>query len=699
MNTENNKKANKLINERSPYLLQHAHNPVDWYPWSNEAFEKAERENKPVFLSIGYSTCHWCHVMEHESFEDSTVAELMNDVFVSIKVDREERPDIDNIYMTVCQMMTGHGGWPLSIVMTPDKQPFFAGTYFPKESRHGRIGFIDLIKRIDEAWKLKREEIESSAANITKTLQEYNNTSSSAIELSAGDLDKTYKIFESRFDSVYGGFGDSPKFPSPHNLTFLLRYWKRTGDSNALKMVSKTLIEMRKGGIFDHVGKGFHRYSTDKFWLLPHFEKMIYDQAMLAIAYLETFQATKQKFFVDSAEEILEYVLRDMTDRDGGFYSAEDADSEGEEGKFYVWTEQEIRSILSTEDAELYLYSYNFREEGNYIDETTRESTGANIPHLKKEFNELCTKFGLPENEFRKKIESIRQILFNEREKRVHPLKDDKVLTDWNGLMISALAIAGRILNNDMYTKAAIKSVGFIHAHLTGEDGSLLHRYRDGASELNGYLDDYAFLIWGLLELYETTFEPEYLKNALSLQEKQLELFWDEINSGFFLTPDNGEMLLVRSKEIYDGAIPSGNSVSYLNLIKLNKITANTRYQDYADKLNNAFSEKVKNSLSGSTMFLSGFDFDLGPSSEIIIAGDNEEDKQSEMVRIFREQFIPNKVILFVGADDKYDLIKNIAEYTNSYKYINNRVTVYVCNNYECTLPAVTKDEVIKILK
>lgn len=698
MDKTNKSEPNRLINEKSPYLLQHAYNPVDWYPWSEDAFEKAEKENKPVFLSIGYSTCHWCHVMEHESFEDKEVAELMNDVFISIKVDREERPDIDSIYMTVCQMMTGHGGWPLTVIMTPDKKPFFAGTYFPKESRYGRIGFKDLIVQLNNAWKTKQMEIVSNTENVMKALDEFYNTESSFGNLTESDLDEAFEYFNSRFDDKHGGFGNSPKFPSPHNLMFLLRYWKRTGNNRALEMVTHTLKEIRKGGIYDHIGKGFHRYSTDKSWLLPHFEKMLYDQAMLAIVYLECHQATKEQLFADTAGDILEYVLRDMTDAQGGFYSAEDADSEGEEGKFYVWTIDEIKSVLNEDDARFFIKAYNISASGNFADESTKTYNGTNIPHMTDELHNTANQLGLDPGEYKTRIENIRLRLFEEREKRIHPLKDDKILTDWNGLMIAAMAMAGRVLDSNKFTEAAQKSAEFIFDALTNTDGSLLHRYRDGKAELNGFLDDYAFLIWGLLELYETTFEPDYLLQAVKLQDKQVELFRDKMNGGFFMTVENSEELLIRTKEIYDGAIPSGNSVSFINLIKISRITADNSYIEFADNLSDSFSGRVKNSLPGSAMFLCGLDYLLGQSYEIILAGSQVENMNEHIKEFIRKEFIPNKVTVYFNEDDKYGVIRELARYTKQYKPVGDKLTAYVCKDYVCNMPVFTREDLASLL-
>jgi uncharacterized protein YyaL (SSP411 family) len=453
-------KSNRLINEKSPYLLQHAHNPVDWHAWGEEAFEKAKSQDKPIFLSIGYSTCHWCHVMEKESFEDERVAKLLNENFICIKVDREERPDIDNLYMTVCQMLTGSGGWPLSIIMTPDKKPFFAATYIPKESRFGMAGLLDLIPKIAKVWSKQRGEILNSAEQVEATLKWFPQVSKGE-ELDVSILDSAYGDLLNSFDENYGGFGSAPKFPSPHNLIFLLRYWKRTGHQKSLNMVEETLKKMRYGGIWDHVGFGFHRYSTDRYWLVPHFEKMLYDQAMLALVYTETFYATGKSEYKDTAEKILQYVLRDMTSKEGGFFSAEDADSEGEEGKFYLWTQKELEEVIG-EEAELIKNVFNVSQTGNFLDEIKGKKTKKNIIHQKKSYPDLAKDMGLPLEEFMERIDNVREKLFEYREKKVHPHKDDKILTDWNGLMIAALARAGFVFDNADYIEAAKKAADFI---------------------------------------------------------------------------------------------------------------------------------------------------------------------------------------------------------------------------------------------
>ncbi len=691
-----NDKPNHLINEKSPYLLQHAYNPVDWYPWGEEAFDKALAENKMIFLSIGYSTCHWCHVMEHESFEDSTVAAEMNKTFVSIKVDREERPDIDNIYMTVCQMLTGSGGWPLTVVMTPNKKPFFAGTYFPKETRFGHIGLLELTKKLSESWKNESNKIEVSAKKITEAVKNIT-TQSGTSEISKEALEKAFSQFSKRFDNDFGGFGSSPKFPSPHNLTFLLRYWKETGNKEALNMVEKTLTEMRKGGIFDHIGFGFHRYSTDKKWLLPHFEKMLYDQALLTNAYIETYQATQKEEYALVAKEIIEYVLRDMTSPEGGFYSAEDADSDGEEGKFYVWSVDEIRSILDKKDAQLFITTYNLTENGNFTDEASEANTGTNIPHLAHTISEVSKRIRLDKSELEVRLENIRRQLFTVREERIHPYKDDKILTDWNGLMIASLAKVARVLGNEEIKNAAMKAMNFILTKMKKPDGRLLHRSRDGEVAIQANVDDYAFVIWGLLELYETTFDINYLQQAIELQKTQNKYFWDNRNGGYYFTASDAEELLTRSKEVYDGAIPSGNSVSFNNLLKLGKLTAYSKYEKLASQLSKAFSVGINNSPSGATMMLQGLGFALGKSSEVIIVGDENSKETKRLLSKLNQEFIPNKVVLFKSRDNK-ELLKKIAPFTDDYDLEDEGIMVYVCKNFNCNMPTNDIKTLLKML-
>ncbi len=688
---------NRLSKEKSPYLLQHADNPVDWYPWSHEAFEKARQENKPVFLSIGYSTCHWCHVMEHESFEDRRVADLMNETFVSIKVDREERPDIDNIYMTVCQMMTGSGGWPLTIVMTPDKKPFFAATYIPKEARFGRAGMIELIPRLRELWENRNDEVRKSADLITSSLQDAHVTQEAGVELSKVELDQTREQLYQRFDPYYGGFGSAPKFPTPHQHLFLLRYWKRTGDGKTLEMVLKTLDAMRMGGVYDQLGFGFHRYSTDREWLVPHFEKMLYDQAMLTLAYTEAYQATGQTRYKETVEEILTYVSRDMTSPEGGFYSAEDADSEGEEGKFYFWEEGEIRKILGS-DAELILEVFNVVKGGNFVDSVTGEKPETNILHIKKPLTEIAKHNKISEQELKDRIDSARKKLFDVREKRIHPYKDDKILTDWNGLMIAAFARAAQAMQKPEYAAAAEKAATFILEKMKSKDGNLMHRYREGEAGLPSHVDDYAFFVWGLLELYEATFDPAWLKEAIALNQYLIEHYWDDEKGGFFFTSDQGEELITRTKEVYDGAVPSGNSVAVLNLLRLSRITAETELEKKADQIVKAFSQNVKSVPSAHTMLMSALDFAIGPSYEIVIAGDPKSQDTRNMISEIGKTFLPNKVIL-LRPEGEMPEISKIAAFTKTQKSLNGKATAYVCLNYLCKAPTTDPEQMLKLLK
>lgn len=689
---------NRLIHEKSPYLLQHAYNPVDWYPWEDEAFEKARRENKPVFLSTGYSTCHWCHVMEKESFEDPEVARLMNETFVSIKVDREERPDLDHVYMTVCQMMTGSGGWPLTIIMTPDKKPFFAATYIPKESRFGRTGMLELIPRIKDVWETRHSEVLESAASITNALQGMEKETPGE-ELDRSVLDKAYHELAKRFDKTYGGFSHAPKFPTPHNFLFMLRYWKRTGNPEALKMVEKTLQEIRWGGIYDQIGFGFHRYSTDREWLVPHFEKMLYDQAMLALAYLETYQATGKEIYGNTAREILDYVLRDMRSPEGAFYSAEDADSEGVEGKFYVWTEKEIREILDREEADLIVRVFHVQGSGNFKEEATGKSTGANILYVGKPVSEIASELKISVAVLEKRIELARVKLFEARKNRVHPHKDDKILTDWNGLMVAAFARAAQVFGEATYSDAASDAAELILKKLRNSDGRLLHRYRGGDAGITAHLDDYAFLVWGLIELYEATFKVHYLKTALDLNADMLTHFWDGQVGGLLFTPDDGESLIVRKKELYDGAIPSGNAVAMLNLLRLARFTGRADLDEKASKMGKAFSGQVKQLPSGYTQFLSAVDFGLGPCYEVVVVGSLASQGTMEILKALRTRFIPNRVVLFRPADQESPEIIRIAPFTQHQVPVDGKTTAYVCLVNACKTPTTDIKEMLEMLQ
>jgi uncharacterized protein YyaL (SSP411 family) len=666
-------KPNRLIDEKSPYLLQHAYNPVDWYPWGPEAFKKAIEEDKPIFLSIGYSTCHWCHIMEHESFMNTSVAALMNEAFINIKVDREERPDIDGVYMAVSQMLTGSGGWPLTIIMTPEKKPFFSATYIPRETRYGRVGMLDLVPQIKNYWENQRKRLESISENVAHNLGHIKGGDD---DLTLKVLNTAYLLLDDSYDEKYGGFGSAPKFPTPQNLLFLLRYWKRTGEKKAIEMVEKTLTEMTRGGIYDHIGYGFHRYSTDGEWLVPHFEKMLYDQAMLIMAYTETYLATKKQEYRRIAEEIITYVLRDLTSPDGGFYSAEDADSEGEEGKFYLWSTEELEKILTRDEYEQIIMHYNITSEGNYLDEATRKKTGKNILHLttKNEENEL--------------IRHTKNKIFETRETRIRPQLDDKILTDWNGLMIAALSKAGKAFQAHEYIEEGIRAAEFIINNLW-DNNTLLHRFREDEAGILGFLNDYSFFTWGLIELYHATHESRYLEIAFEINQSMLRKFSD-IKGGFYFTADNAEKLLTRRKEIYDGAIPSGNSVAFYNLLRLSRLTGEIDYEEHSRRLSRFFSSSILGQPHAYSMFMVGLDFAFGPSTEIVITGDIED------VRKFTNrlsiEYLPNSVI-HVWTQELADKIPYLADIKP-----NNDPLIYVCKGFICNLPTRNIEDAIKMI-
>jgi len=678
---------NKLRYEKSPYLLQHADNPVNWYPWGKEAFNIAKKEDKPIFLSIGYSTCHWCHVMEHESFEDKDVAKLLNDTFISVKVDREERPDIDKTYMDVIHLMSGQGGWPLTIIMTPEKKPFYSATYIPKNSKFGRIGLMQLLPEIKKLWKNKRLDIEKNSEQIVRALSQSEKYSSSA-KLSKQTLQIAYESFKSRFDENYGGFGSSPKFPSPHNIIFLLRYYSMSGTSDATsmakKMAIKTLDHMRLGGIYDQIGYGFHRYSTDNKWLLPHFEKMLYDQAMLILAYSEGYAVTKNERYKKTVAEIFDYLKREMTSKNGGFYTAEDADSDGVEGRFYTWKEDDLKKILTKKEFDLFKKVYNLESGGNYLSNHTDPAT--NIPHLTS-FDQIDSSI----------LESARKKLFDHREKRINPHKDDKILTDQNGLMIAALAKAGKIFENSEYTKAAERAYRFISKNAL-KDNRLSHSYRKGDASVDGLLDDYSFMIFGLIELYQTTFDMTYLKNALNLNKTVLSHFLDKKNGGFFFSPDYGEKLLTNQKEIYDGATPSGNSVHFENLIRLSRITVDHQLESHAENLMNAFSNKVAMSPAGYTHFLSGLFYQFYTSYEIVIAGDKDDPLTKRMISAANKQHLPSSVTMLIDTGKHTpELVKLVPAFKYKSKMGGN-TTAYICQKQSCKQPTSDVDKMLKML-
>jgi len=681
------KPANRLISEKSPYLLQHAHNPVNWYPWGDEAFQAAAREDRPIFLSVGYSTCHWCHVMARESFQDPEVADLMNQTFICIKVDREERPDIDQIYMKAALAMTGRGGWPLSIIMTADKKPFFAATYIPKRGSFGQAGMLEIIPRIGELWRENRDELLRSADQILDHLKQSPVGPSPEDEaLDQSLLKRGYDALASIYDPQNGGFGGAPKFPALHNLLFLLRYWKRSKDAFALQMVEETLQAMRMGGVFDHLGGGFHRYSTDAGWRIPHFEKMLYDQAMMVMAYTEAYQATGKKEYARTVQEILEYVLRDMTSLQGGFFSAEDADSEGEEGAYYLWRADALKEVLDGEDFRLLIRLFDIYESGNF-------EAGRNILIARSTFKDAASVLGISEVDLWGRWEGIRERLLAVREKRVHPPKDDKILADWNGLMIAALAKAAQALNLPEYADAAAAAADFILNEMKDEEGRLFHSYREGAA-ISGCLDDYAFVIWGLIDLYETLFEAKYLRAASMLIRTMIEHFWDNEKGGLFFSPDDASDLPLREKAFRDGAIPSGNSAAMLDLLRLSHLIGQPEWENKAWQLARASGASAAGQTLGYTMLLSSLDYGLGPALQIALAGEKEDEDTIEMLKAIRERFLPSKSVLLSWGEDTAEL----AEFARGLAKIEGKSAAYICSGKSCRPPVTSPKELMLML-
>jgi uncharacterized protein YyaL (SSP411 family) len=684
---EPQRKPNRLINEKSPYLLQHAYNPVDWYSWSSEAFDKAKAEDKPIFVSIGYSSCHWCHVMEKECFDDDEVAKLMNTAFVCIKVDREERPDLDSAYMAVCQAMGRNCGWPLNVIMTPKKNPFFAASYIPKNSRFGVMGMVNLIPEVMELWRTRRHDLEIVGADIKSRIEALEKREPES-PLGEEVLEEAYKNLARNFDEEHGGFGTAPKFPRPHSLLFLLRYWKRSGDKNALAMVEKTLVQMRLGGIYDQLGFGFHRYSTDALWLVPHFEKMLYDQALLALAYTEAFQATSSRRYGLAAKEIIEYTLRDLAQPQGGFYSAQDADTEGEEGKFYLWTMDEVLDALSPADADLAVHIFGLKPEGNFVDASGKQN-GKNILHFDESLEELAPYKGLTLEELITRVHNIRDALFEVRKKRIPPAKDDKVLTDWNGLMIAALAKAGNVLNEANYLEYAMKTADFLLNQMCDRDDTLYHRYAKGERAVEGFLDDYAFFVFGLIELYEASFEEKYLLAAKELTQKMREKFWDEKNGGFYFTSAEPDAGMHRMKQVYDGAVPSGNSVALLNLLRLSRMFNEPAFEEMTNRLIKAFSQEIETAPEAYTWLLASVDFAVGQSQNVVVVGDSKQKDTLDMLAALRKQYLPNLVVS----------VRQSSETGLGYEKIEGKATAYVCVGQTCLPPTNSVGRMLELLE
>jgi len=691
--------SNRLAGEKSPYLLQHARNPVDWYPWGEEAFERARAEDRPIFLSIGYATCHWCHVMERESFEDAAVASLLNDGFVSIKVDREERPDIDGVYMTVCQLMTGQGGWPLTIAMTPDRRPFFAGTYFPRDSRHGRIGLLELLPRLRRVWDERRAEVESSASAALAAVAEaevraLDNQGGRTLGLDT--LERGFEELSARYDAGMGGFGRAPKFPTPHQLLFLLRWHDRTGDARALEMVETTLTMMRRGGIFDHVGLGFHRYSTDARWLVPHFEKMLYDQALLGLAYVETWQVTGDERYRRVAGEIFEYVRRDLTDAGGGFYSAEDADSEGREGKFYLWTREDFVTAvgpLGPDAVTLALDAFRIEARGNFADEATGERTGENILHRRRSVEELAAARGVDPDDMRSRLEHIRAALHEARRGRVRPALDDKILADWNGLMIAALAVGSRAFGEPSYASAASGAADFVLREMRDADGRLLHRYRTGEAAIRAGAADVAFLAWALVELYGATLEPRWLEEAGRLLDDLVARFWDE-EGGLFNAADDVDDVPLRQKEVYDGATPSANAVAWYAWLRLGHLIGDTASLERGATMGHAFAGAVSRAPSAHTMWLVALDLDVGPARQVVIAGSPGRADTERLLGVARGGYRPRTSVLLKPPEgDAARRIADLAPFTRGHVPLDGAASAYVCSEFVCQRPTSDASE------
>jgi uncharacterized protein YyaL (SSP411 family) len=695
--------TNRLIHEKSPYLLQHAHNPVDWFPWGEEAFAKARSEDKPIFLSIGYSTCHWCHVMERESFESEEIAAVLNRHFVPIKLDREERPDIDRIYMLFVQATTGSGGWPMSVFLTPDRKPFFGGTYFPPDNRYGRPGFRALLEHLAKAWQDDRARILESGDNVLAQLEQYSAVRKSSV-LTPDSLESAFLQFRRSFDSKLGGFGSAPKFPRAATFHFLLRYFAARKNEEALEMTTFTLEEMAKGGMYDHVGGGFHRYSVDDRWFVPHFEKMLYDQAQLAVCYLEAFQISRRPVFEKVARGILDYVLRDMTHPEGGFYSAEDADSvidpahphEKGEGAFYVWSWAELEALLGAENAALFAYRYGAERDGNVEHDPHGEFTGRNILFEACSIEDTARNFGKSETEVERILATASARLFEARARRVRPHLDDKILTSWNALMISAFAKAAQVLGEDRYARAAERAIQFLLKHLyQPSDGSLLRRFRDGDAAIPGFLDDYACCVRALLDWYETRFETYYLELAIQLAGTLLDRFEDREQGGFFSTMEGDPTLVLRMKEDYDGAEPAGNSVAAESLQRLAAITGREDFRRAANATLEAFASRLTQAGTGVPYMMAVYQASLEPPRQIVLAGDSLK----PLLDAVRRRFLPHAVLLGIRSEEDRKVLAALQPAIAGMQPVNGKTAAYVCQDFTCRLPVTEVAELERLLQ
>lgn len=676
--------TNRLAREKSPYLLQHQYNPVDWFAWGDEAFAKARKENKPIFLSIGYSTCHWCHVMERESFEDEKVAEFLNKHFVSIKVDREERPDVDKIYMTTVQAITGQGGWPLNCFLTPDLKPFYGGTYFPSEARYGRVSFLDLLKQIANVWQTRHADVLASAADLEHRLITITNQEPTKATLSPEILKHAALQFKQEYDPTNGGFGDAPKFPRPSQPLFLLRYGTRTKDQQAIDMVLHTCDRMAAGGMYDQLGGGFARYSVDAQWLVPHFEKMLYDNAQLVNLYLDTYLVSGKQQYAETVRETIQYVLRDMTHRDGGFYSAEDADSEGKEGKFYCWTEHELKHLLAPDEFKVATRYFGITKEGNFVDHSDPNPLpNQNVLSIVHPFS---SSGGEGKGEEANLLASAKNKMFQARSKRIRPHLDDKVLASWNGLMLGAIARASVVLNDAQYRQAAEKNLAFLQSHLwDAKTKTLYHRWRDGARDNVQLLDAYAYLLSGVLDLYEATLDPKHLQFAIDLSESMIARFYDPKEGGFFESAADAKDLIMRTKEDYDGAEPSGNSVAALALLKLAAITDNKQFKDAAEKTLQHFSARLQEFPQAVPHMLLPLDFLMHEPKRAVLIG-----KDDQLLHAIHSVYQPNKVVLS-NAGPVEEFAKTLPT--------KDAPIVFLCTGTACQPPTKDPKEVARMLK
>lgn len=681
------KHTNRLIHETSPYLLQHAYNPVDWYPWGEEALSRAKREDKPILLSIGYSACHWCHVMEKESFENEAIARIMNERFINIKVDREERPDLDELYMNAVQAMTGGGGWPMTVFLTPDLVPFHGGTYFPPEDRMGMPGFPKVLLTVSNYYQAHRNEVARVAHQMEEALHRMVEIHPSQGSLDLGLLAKAFQVIAQQFDPDHGGFGRAPKFPNSMLLSFLLRYWKGSGEATALRMVEMTLEKMANGGIYDHLGGGFHRYSVDERWQIPHFEKMLYDNALLSRTYFEAYQATQKERFQQIGEEILDYVLREMKSPEGGFYSTQDADSEGEEGKFFVWRREEIKEVLGKERGTPFCAYYGVTPRGNFEE-------GASVLHVATPLEKVSELYGIPIAELEALLREGRRRLFAEREKRVKPGRDEKILTSWNGLMVSGLVDGFKLTGKAEYLEGAERTIQFI-LEGAAKQGYLMRVFNRGRWHVKGYSEDYAFLIQALIDLYEATFEVKYLKEANELNERMIHQFWDERDGGFFFTGKGGEALIARSKNPYDHAIPSANSVALSNLLRLGYLTGNESLRHKAEQILQLFYNFLSEHPAGFAQMLSGLSFFLHPE-EIAIIGSKRDPRTLSLVNEVYQAFSPNKILSLRDPEEPFE--------GNWFPFVMDKgipevPTAFVCKGFTCLPPVQNEKELRKIIR